>query len=376
MGRPKKEKPSRKDGLYEVKVMVGRTFDGKPIRKSFYSAISKADAKAKAEKYKIEKEIADRTGEHEFKSVSFSSWANKWLKTYKLGKVKETTYNFTYKRNLEKYIIPYFGNADLKCIKQIDIQGYFNNVVNKENNEPLSLSVLDKHKMILHSIFDAAIDNDLCFKNPVKNITFPNTSGAIEKDVYTSEQYERFKNACYKHEYYDMIILGEVGLRRSELLGLQWEDIDFEERTVFIRRAVTQVKGKIIVDLPKSKKSIRILPISDEVVEIFKKIDNSGLFVMRNKKNANNPLSPHTYGDKFARRMRALSEEVGIPELTPHELRHTYGTLLRESGVDIYTIQRLLGHSDISITSKIYVHNDIEVLRERLKIREKKDEKS
>lgn len=66
--------------------------------------------------------------------------------------------------------------------------------------------------------------------------------------------------------------------------------------------------------------------------------------------------------------MEKASKELNIPKLTPHELRHTYGTLLREKGVDIYTIQKVMDHSDISVTAGTYVHNDIEVLRKQLKI--------
>lgn len=63
-----------------------------------------------------------------------------------------------------------------------------------------------------------------------------------------------------------------------------------------------------------------------------------------------------------------MEKEIGIPILTPHELRHTYGTLLRENGVDIYTIQKVMGHSDISVTADIYVHNDINVFRKQMKL--------
>ena len=71
---------------------------------------------------------------------------------------------------------------------------------------------------------------------------------------------------------------------------------------------------------------------------------------------------------KFKKFMENMNAETGIKMLSPHELRHTYGTLLRESGVDIYTIQRVMGHADISITAGIYVHNDISVLRKQLHI--------
>lgn len=73
-----------------------------------------------------------------------------------------------------------------------------------------------------------------------------------------------------------------------------------------------------------------------------------------------------SFADKFISFMEKFSWETKLKKLTPHELRHTYGTILRERGVDIYTIQKVLGHSDIGTTSKIYVHNDLNVLRKQM----------
>ena len=144
------------------------------------------------------------------------------------------------------------------------------------------------------------------------------------------------------------------------LLGLQWGDLDFEKKLLHIQRAVTQTKGGILIDKPKTKTSIRAIPISDFVVAILEKIERTGFYVIAGK-----------HPDHFSDFMKRMQKETGLPILTPHELRHTFGTLLRENDVDIYTIQKVLGHSDITVTSNIYVHNDIEVLRKRLKVDEK-----
>lgn len=368
MGRPKKEKPNHATGMYEVKATIGRTIDGKPIRKSFYSSVSKAAAKAKAEEYKIDQAVSEQLGEtFVSKDECFDTWAMKWLETYKKNKVKEQTYEFTYKKNVEKYLIPFFKHAKLKNIKQIDIQNYFNAVKNVENDKPLSHSVLDKHKMILKSIFEAAIDNDLCYKNPVKNISFPNVSEKNKRKVLAFEDAEKLIEYAIDHKKYDIVILLETGMRRSELLGLLWTDIDTTNKTIYVQRAVTQTTGKIIIDKPKSKTSERIIPISDRLIEILNLMPKEAEYVIPGDQSGI-PASPHSYADKFERFMKQASKDLGIPKLTPHELRHTYGTLLRENGVDIYSIQKVMGHSDISVTADIYVHNDIEVLRKQLKI--------
>ena len=364
MGRPKKEQPNRHDGLYEVKVTLGKDFDGRLIRKSFYSSISKADARAKAEQYKIDQAVYKATGELPEPSVmTFEKWINKWLDTYKKGVVKDHTYHFTYKSNIEKYLIPYFGKAHLMDIQQIDIQKYFN-TVRSESGEPLAKSTLDKHKLILKSMFDAAIDNDLCYKNPVKNIRFQHVSDSAVKKVWTKEQAETAEKYARHCWYLDIVLYLHTGLRRSELLGLKWEDIDFEENTLHVQRAVVQTKGKIVVDKPKSATSDRIVPFSADFGKYLKKFQSDNEYVMGN----DGIMSPATYSKHFHDFMKKMSAATGVPELTPHELRHTYGTLRREEGVDIYTIQKVMGHADISITASIYVHNDIDVLKKQLNL--------
>lgn len=365
MGRPKKEAPNRDDGRYEVKVTVGKDFNGKLIRKSFYSYISKADAMAQAEQYKINKAVRDVTGEApEASATAFSTWASKWLETYKKGTVKEHTYLFTYKSNVDKYLIPFFGKAHLNDIKQIDIQRYFN-TVKKDNGEPLAKATLDMQKMILKAIFETAIDNDLCYKNPVKYITYQKVSDKAEKHVWTKEQAQIAEDYCKHCLRLDIVVYLNTGIRRSELLGLKWSDIDFKNNIMHIQRAIVRTKGKDVIGKPKSKTSDRYIPFSEDFSNYLKRFRNDNEYVL----GTNGYMKPGTYSGKdFPNFMKELVEMTGVPELTPHELRHTYGTLKREEGVDIYTIQRVMGHSDISVTASIYVHNDIEVLRKQLKL--------
>ena len=364
MGRPKKEQPNRADGLYEVKVTIGKDFDGKLIRKSFYSTVSKADARAKAEQYKIDQAVYKATGDMPEPDVmTFEKWANKWLDTYKKGVVKDHTYHFTYKSNLDKYLIPYFGKAHIADIQQIDIQKYFN-TVRSEAGEPLAKSTLDKHKLILKSMFDAAIDNDLCYKNPVKNIKFQHVTDKTEKNVWTKEQADRAREYAQRHLRLDIVLYLNTGLRRSELLGLKWTDIDFVENTLHVQRAVVQTKGQIVIDRPKSATSDRIVPFSESFGKYLRKFQSDNEYVL----GTDGVMSPATYAKQFSKFMEKMSKDINVPALTPHELRHTYGTLKRAAGVDIYTIQKVMGHADISITADIYVHNDINVLKKQLNL--------
>lgn len=351
MARKKKLHAS---GLVEYKATVGKGIDGKRLQKSFYGT-SKLEARRKANDYIKEQEIVARTGEINIKrEYTFAEWSKKWLETKK-GSVKNSTYENTYKVKLEKYLMPYFGDARLIDIRQVDVQTFFNNY------SSLSKSTHNKLKIILKAVFDSAIYNDLCHKNPVKNIKI----SSVESDsrrTYTTIQRDKLLDYCISSGDIDIVIFLETGIRRSEMLGLMWDDFDFAAKTMHVARAVTPDSNGSVIGKPKTKTSDQVLPISDILVDALKPYYSMGKFVL----GGNSFIDASNYGKRFNTRMANIAVKLDIPELTPHELRHTYGTLLRERGVDIYTIQRLMGHSEISTTAKVYVHNDIEVLRKAL----------
>ena len=372
MGRPKKEAPNH-GKYYEVKATITDAY-GSKIRKSFYSEISKEDARRQAKEYEVAHNVAELAGEPIIdKSMSFKVWAQKWLETYKKGKVKEHTFNYTYKSNVDKYLIPYFGNMILRNIKQANIQQYFNEVKiidDKGNKMPLAESTLDKHKIILKDIFEQAIDNDLCYKNPVKNISFTqNPEESVKRAYKLSESLIAEKYSMLYEDCLGIYIILNTGLRRSELIGLKWSDIDFKQKFIHIQRAVVPTKGKIVEGKPKSKSSNRIIPVSTTFLNHIKKYDKSYDYVISGN-SKEQCRSPGAYAKQYVKVMKRLSKETGLPELTLHELRHTFGTVLREKGVDLFTIQKLMGHSSIKVT-EIYVHNDIDVLRKSMKLNEK-----
>lgn len=125
MGRPKKDAPNH-GGLYEVKVTTGKGIDGKAIRKSFYSPVSKRDARQKADEYLARKRTAEITGTGlAGESEKFESYAKQWLETFKKGKVKDNTYRGTYENPVVKHLIPYYGKAQMNSIKRTDVQKFF-----------------------------------------------------------------------------------------------------------------------------------------------------------------------------------------------------------------------------------------------------------
>lgn len=358
MPRPKKKAPNRADGLYEVKITVGKDIQGKLIRQSFYSNISKEDARKKADARKVEQEIARRIGDAFIsRDVTFEKWARRWLEVYKKPHVDENTYRLSYENTVEKHLIPFFGHAKLYNIKPMDVVAFY------ATKTELSESMLKKMQMCLNGIFLSAIDNDLCAKNPARETKFSTEQEKRVKQVYTSEQIGAIEIYA-AGRMPDIIVLLETGLRRGELLGLKWGDISFEKKSLSVRRSIALSKEGP-KERPPKWNSYRTNPLSSLALDTLAQIKPSPapldayIFPLENGR----PQNPNTWSQKLQRAMAEMNAAIGLPMLTAHELRHTYGTELRRRGVDIYTIQKVMGHKDIKMTSEIYVHNELETLR-------------
>lgn len=365
MARPKKQLPKRKDGTYEVKVTVGHTFDGKMIRKSFYSAKSLQDAKAKAQEYIIEQETAARTGTIATvtppNEMTLSKWAKNWLEVYKKPTVSRNSYEYTYANAVNNHIIPYFGNAKLTDIKSVDIQKFYN-----IKAQELSESMMKKINLCVNGIFETAIDNDLIFKNPAKRIKFTSSVLPIPKRVFDEDQLAIAKKFLKSDEFPAAYVILESGLRRGEFLGLMWSDFDYSKKTLSVNRSIARAADGNVEVRPPKWNSYRTIPISTELTEFIKKIPQNGDYIFGDGGNAR---SIDSFNSRFSTSMAHLVSAIdGIPKLTAHELRHTYGTHLRRIGVDIYTIQKIMGHKDVNITANTYVHDESEITRKAAKI--------
>lgn len=374
MGRPKKEEPNH-GKYYEIKKSVTDAY-GETVRKSFYSSVSKEDAHRQAEKSRIKQAIGHATDSH----VGFSAFADNWLETCKADSVAASTYAFTYKNSVKNHLIPFFGQYAIANIKASDVQRFFN------SKKSLSESMLHKLRITLNAIFEKAIDNDILYKNPCRSVVMPKSTADVkEKHAYSDIEARALVDYSKTVESGNStIILLKTGMRRGELLGLRWIDVDLENKLIHVRQAVKETSGSIEVGPPKTKTSIRDIPIDDETVEVLKNIPqrvtrykgkkkNRVSYEVENKYVISDEKGNYVRPSNWVRRIYDITmdgfikKNENILKLTAHELRHTYGTLLYKGGTDIFTIQKLMGHSDIRITMGIYVHNDIEMIKKSIK---------
>ena len=158
-----------------------------------------------------------------------------------------------------------------------------------------------------------------------------------------------------------------TGLRIGEVCGLKWKDIDFENRCLYVRRTIQRVKcndgnkkSKLIESTPKSKSSIRKVPIPAFIIELLKGFyTNDEDFILSRSTKL---YDPRLLESSFSR----LIKKVGIKKIKYHALRHTFATRSIEAGVDIKTLSELLGHSSVDITLKTYVHTSDELKKKSI----------
>ena len=307
--------------------------------------------------------------------MTFAEWAKKWLEVYKKPNVDNNTYHVTYEKNVDNHLIPYFGKADIKSIKPIDVQKFF------DMNSYFSDSVLKKLHMCLNGIFETAIENDVCRKNPVRHVKIKSKRSKIVKHVYSDKQIKEVKEYC-KAQMPEIYVLLSSGVRRGELLGLQWNDFNEKEKCISINKSLADVQDGVhapknlhlenlvapgIKRNPPKWNSYRTIPLKEDCVALIASLPHNSDYIFPHKGGL--PQSPNTWSQKLKRFMAKMNgEKPDIPILSAHELRHTYGTMLRRHGVDIYTIQKVMGHKDIKMTSEIYVHNELDTLRKDLKL--------
>ncbi len=352
MGRPKKEKPNH-GNLYEVKVNFAEKGEQRDMR-SFYSPISKDDARRKGLEARAEYKANLQHGIIEPQACTFEQAAKIWLELKK-ATVKANTYQYTYEDNVQRHLLPYFGAYQLRAIKPLMLQQFFAQYAGR------SESLVHKLALCLNGIFAMAIDNDMLIKNPMAKIK-PSGTEAAEKQVYTKAQRKLLVTECMRLGYVDLVLLFDAGLRRSELLGLDWDHINTDEGWIQVEHGVVPAPGGAEKGDPKSDDSRRIIPISVRTAAFLAEHRGSDYVVTGTRQY----MSPSGYARKYHRRMEPMCRKLGLPYLPPHNLRHTYGTQLRENGADVYTIQHAMGHADVRITTKLYVHNDIQILRRNM----------
>ena len=305
-------------------------------------------------------------------TVKFEDFARQWFKEYAELKLKtQTIRGYHY---LEPRIYKALGHLRLDKITPRHVQKFINDLTTdrcgNNKDKPLSAKTIKLHLSLVSTIFDYAIKMQMIKDNPCRAVTLPSPEKK-ERNIYTVEEVQKIMHLFDAEEdhnfkyvvFFTMALY--TGLRRGELLGLEWKDFDWERKIMTISRNSlwTQERG-MYADTPKTASSVRSLKMQPELIELL----------TRYKSWQDNYIA--TVGDKWEDTDRLFTTWDGLPMhvtspadyfrefckkndlryCSPHSWRHLNATLMIESGIDVKTVQACLGHSAPTTTLSCYLH--------------------
>ena len=363
---------------YRLVCVVGYNLQGRPIKKSKTVHCSKKEAKIELAKF-----VADvQKGMYvEGKSLKFTDFVEIWKRDYGSKELAPSTYK-RYLGILESRIIPFFGHFRVDKIKPTDIMQFYDLlskdtqiVRRKDNNgkktgKPLSPKTILEHHRLLRAILQKAVYWQMIVSNPAERVQAPKTKKPKRK-YYDDEQSKALISGLMElteeqFKYKVAIILTIfTGVRLGELMGLEWDDINFREGIVSINRSSQYLADKgVFTKVPKTESSIRDVAIPDFVVSLLEEYkywydeqkyqygelwyDSNRLFVQADGK----PMHPSTISKWFEK----FVAQIGLPVINFHGLRHTNATLLIAQNIDVSVVAARLGHAQITTTLNFYVH--------------------
>lgn len=365
MGKKGENIYKRKDGRWEARYVKGYKPGGE-IRYGYCYGKTYREAKDKAiqEKSAVINHLPVR---QEIKKKRFSFYCDEWLRL-KRSSVKESTF-IKYFTTIEKYIKPHFGGYYAETFTDALIEQFSYDLLHEVNLSPKTV------KDILTLL--CSILNYMKKKNPVvesMEIVFPKENKK-EMRVLSREEQMRFVNyllndmdACK----FGVLLALMTGLRIGEICALCWSDISLNNQTIHVCRTMQRIKNitddpkanrtKVVVNTPKSGKSIRTIPINDSITAFCKKwkAEKSKAFVLTGEEKRF--MEPRT----LQYRLEKYTKACGLAGVHFHTLRHSFATRCAEAGFEIKSLSEILGHSSPKVTLERYVHSSLELKRENM----------
>ncbi len=348
----------RKDGRFEGRIPLGYDSNGRIKYKYFYSRNFSELKEKMLYAYSEQSNSAQTICEKTLKEL-----CDEWLASTKL-RVKKSSY-CCYEKLINKHIIPYFEDINYSELGTPVINEFAAHKLKCGRvNGFGGLSAKSVHDIlvVMRSVARYA-EREYGYRNPMRNISMPK-SESKEAEVFNKEERGRLQNYLQNNlteSNLGILLTMYSGMRIGELCALTWGDIDFAVGTIRVSKALQRVSEKsgnhktsVVITSPKSKTSVREIPIPAFVLDILKRNRRSdNCYVLSGNSH---PVEPRTMQNRF----KAVLKECGIRSANFHLIRHTYATVCIESGFDAKTVSELLGHSNVNITLNRYVHSSME----------------
>ena len=347
----------RKDGRWEGRYTAGHDpATGKQIFKSVLGK-TQAEVKEKLKKALVEAGQIDFTKSGKY---TVGTWMDEWFENVAKIKVRPSSHQ-TYRGYIDNHIKPSIGNIPLEKLTTMDLQKLYRTLLTKgrverieAENQPsgLSAKTVRNINQVISSALDLAVAQKIIPSNPTDACELPKVEHR-EMQTIPEEQLQAFLAEAKATGVYEMYYIElATGLRRGELLGLKWQDIDWKNGIIKGRRQIARVDGQIVEAPLKTKNSYRTVTISPQAIEVLKqqraKTHDQYVFPSPN----GGPISP----DSVNNMLKRVLARAGIPKVRFHDLRHTFATIALQNGVDIKTVSGMLGHFSAGFTLDTYAH--------------------
>ena len=363
---------------YRLVCYNGFDLNGNSIRHTKTIHGSKKDAKIELAKF-----VADVQNGMvvEGKALKFSEFTEIWKRNYGSKELAPSTYK-RYIRMLETRILPYFGHFYVNKIKPTDIMLFYDQLsrdtqlIRKKGNngaktiKPLSSKTILEHHRLLRAMLHRAVYWQMIVSNPAERVQPPKTMKPKRKYYDDDQSKILLSNLMQLGENqikYKVAIILTIftGFRLGELMGLEWDDINFNDGIVSVNRSSQYLSDKgVFTKTPKTESSIRDVAIPEFVISLLKEYklwyeeqkslygdlwtNSNRLFVQADGK----PMHPSTISKWFVKYVG----QIGLPVINFHGLRHTNATLLIAQNIDVAVVAARLGHAQITTTYNFYVH--------------------
>ncbi len=347
----------RKDGRWEGRYVIGYDDRGYPKTKNVM-AKTKKECIEKLEKLKAE--LGGIKSDKVKPDMRFGDWIEYWYENHAKPKVRPTT-QAGYEDRIRLHIVPEIGDIPLNKLTQNDLQQFYGRLKKsgrktlvERYGEGLSDRMVRMCHATCRTALQKAVQEGLIRSNPAIGCKLP-PKKAREMQVLDREELQRFLIQAQAEGYYELFLLDlATGLRRGEIMVLQWDDLDFETGVLNVSRQVCSVRGKLEISQPKTKNSIRKIVLPPAVMEVLREYKKTvhSRWMFPSPVKEDKPLGPGV----ALKRLHAILEHAGCKHVRFHDLRHTFATLALSNGMDVKTLSAMLGHVSAATTMDIYTH--------------------